>query len=139
MNAVVRVQLLEGSRPAGTPFALPTLQPKTKSAGRRPLVCAVCGRGVTWEDQRREVSGRHAHTRMNPLGIEFHFGCFSEAEGCSVYGEPTDEHTWFPGCVWQFAHCRGCGVHLGWFFSGGDAFFGLVLDRLVPADDRAQA
>jgi hypothetical protein len=127
-------RLLEGSTPGRGTVALPKRDSETKSARRRPLVCAACGRGVTWEDQRREVSGRHAHTRVNPAGIEFHFGCFVEAEGCVVHGPPTDEDTWFPGCAWQFAHCGGCGTHLGWFFSGADAFFGLVLARLAPGD-----
>ena len=126
--------LLKGSTPEPGAVPVPTLEAKTKPARRRPLVCAACGRGITWEDQRRDVSGRHEHTRVNPVGIEYHFGCFSDAEGCAVSGERTDEHTWFPGCAWQLAHCRGCGVHLGWFFSGADRFYGLVLDRLAPGD-----
>jgi hypothetical protein len=133
------LRLLEGSKPEGGPVALPMIEAKAKSARRRPLLCAACGQGITWEDRRREVSGGHAHTRVNPLGIAFHFGCFSEAEGCTVHGEPTDEHSWFRGCAWQLAHCGRCGVHLGWLFSGADSFFGLVLDRLTPGDARPEA
>ncbi|HZA51922.1 MAG TPA: cereblon family protein [Myxococcaceae bacterium] len=94
---------------------------------------------MTWEDRRIEISGQHAHTAVNPAGIEFHFGCFADAEGCAVHGEPTDEHTWFPGCFWQFAHCRGCAAHLGWYFTGAATFFGLVLERLAPGSEPPQA
>jgi hypothetical protein len=103
---------------------------------RRPLVCAACGTRVTWADRRMQVSGRHAHTAVNPHGIEFHFGCFSEADGCAVHGVPTDEHSWFAGCSWQYAHCRGCGAHLGWYFTRAATFFGLVLNRLAPGGER---
>ena len=38
---------------------------------------------------------------------------------------------------WRLALCAGCHVHLGWHYSGGAPFFGLILDRLVEgeADD----
>ncbi|CAK0788077.1 unnamed protein product [Prorocentrum cordatum] len=32
-------------------------------------------------------------------------------------GEPTQEHSWFPGFSWSMAHCRLCDAHLGWSFS----------------------
>ena len=60
-------------------------------------------------------------------------GCFGDAE-TEVSGEPTEAHTWFMGSRWQFANCRGCKAHLGWFFSGGQRFFGLLLERLVSSE-----
>lgn len=71
------------------------------------------------------------HCRLNPSAFAFVFGCFREAPGCLVIGEPTSEATWFPGSLWQYAMCAGCGVHLGWAFVGEASFFGLLLERLV--------
>jgi hypothetical protein len=77
------------------------------------------------------VDGNHAHTRTNPSGIRFTFGCFRNAPGCSCSGAPTGEHTWFAGCRWRIACCGGCGEHLGWAFTGAESFYGLILARLV--------
>jgi hypothetical protein len=96
-----------------------------------PLCCARCGHPVTRERHRIPVNSRHEHTRVNPFGIVFHFGCFAQAEGCAVDGPPTAEATWFPGFAWQVAHCAACGAHLGWAFRGEGDFFGLLLDRLT--------
>lgn len=34
------------------------------------------------------------------------------AYGVSLYGEATEEYTWFPGYAWMLAYCRGCSAHL---------------------------
>ena len=34
------------------------------------------------------------------------------AYGVSLYGEATEEFTWFPGYAWTLAYCRGCSAHL---------------------------
>ncbi len=34
------------------------------------------------------------------------------AYGVSLYGEATEEYTWFPGYSWTLAYCRGCSAHL---------------------------
>ncbi|MFZ5441380.1 MAG: cereblon family protein [Myxococcota bacterium] len=96
--------------------------------------CARCGHGITDDASRTEVDGRHVHLRLNPSAFAFLFGCFGEARGCLLVGEPTAEATWFSGCRWQFAHCAACGAHLGWAFSGAQAFFALVLERLVAPE-----
>jgi hypothetical protein len=31
-------------------------------------------------------------------------------------GEPEDEASWFPGYAWTNAHCKACGIMLGWGF-----------------------
>jgi len=95
------------------------------------LICVKCGYQIAAESDRIEVSGAHAHTRLNPAGVLFHFGCFAEARGCVVDGAPTLAHTWFTGCAWQYAHCGNCRAHLGWFFSGEQSFFGLIAERLA--------
>ncbi len=107
----------------------PTDAPEVQSP-ETPLCCARCGHVITRERHRTTVNGRHAHTRVNPYGFVFHFGCFAEAEGCLVTGPPTAEESWFPGYVWEYAHCAACRAHLGWAFHGDGNFFGLLLDRL---------
>ena len=34
------------------------------------------------------------------------------AYGVSLYGEATEEYSWFPGYAWTLAYCRGCSAHL---------------------------
>lgn len=110
-----------------------------QQAGRidrgRALLCAACTLPLTTDGERIELDGAHEHTRINPHGYVFHFGCFRAAPGCATLGVPTTEDTWFRGYAWRFAHCRGCGMHLGWRFDGeAGGFFGLVLDRLIEGD-----
>jgi hypothetical protein len=85
---------------------------------------------VTSQREAIEIAGSHVHTRLNPVSVLFRFGCFRAAPGARIAGEPSSEHVWFAGCLWQYAHCGACRAHLGWAFSGADAFFGLVLERL---------
>lgn len=99
--------------------------------GARAIRCAACGRAITTSADRISISGAHEHTRFNPGGFVYRFGCFGAAPGCAVVGEPMAEATWFTGSLWRYALCGGCGVHLGWRFEGGGDFFGLVLERLV--------
>ncbi len=94
--------------------------------------CARCSHPLTSAALAREVDGAHEHARINPIGITYRFRCFHAAPGGVVSGHPTHADSWFPGFAWRFVHCGGCQVHLGWAFSegGGDAFFGLVSERL---------
>lgn len=72
------------------------------------------------------------HTRLNPFGYVWEFGCFAEAKGAVVEGQPTLQATWFAGHTWVFANCGSCGVHLGWRYDGeSGTFFGLISERLV--------
>jgi hypothetical protein len=126
------VHALKGE-PAGAPQAPEAKaerSPETREP-EAPLCCARCGHPVTRERHRIAVNGRHEHTRVNPFGFVFHFGCFAQADGCAVDGPPTTEETWFPGYAWRIAHCAACHSHLGWAFQGEGAFFGLLLDRLT--------
>jgi hypothetical protein len=105
---------------------------KTESAIR----CLACGFVVTTGRHRMAVQGSHEHRFMNPAGFLYHIGCFAEAVGCVIVGPASPEYPWFPGFLWRFALCGGCGVHLGWNFRGDGraAFFGLILDRLREGD-----
>ena len=112
--------------------------PTTDDAGvdprpRRAIVCDACEREITDERARTEMSGAHRHTFVNPHGIVFEIGVFSEARGVAGVGDRSEFFSWFPGYAWRTVVCRGCGVHLGWSFGEGD-FFGLILDRLRAED-----
>ena len=108
-----------------------TDQPRTQ----RVLVCVRCGARITYHEARISVSGQHAHEFTNPYGIAFLIGCFREAPGVATQGEATDFWSWFSDYCWQIGLCGGCQWHLGWrFANGADAFYGLMLDRLVEKD-----
>ena len=34
-----------------------------------------------------------------------------------LHGDPSAEHSWFPGYRWTIATCGTCGVHMGWRFT----------------------
>lgn len=105
------------------------------------LCCVHCHTAVTTSNQKTTVQSTHNFHLTNSDGDEFDIACFSEAWGCGMHGRPSDEHSWFSGFRWQFAHCLNCESHLGWYFDeqkkeGDDRvhFFGLLIDKLVPAD-----
>jgi len=91
---------------------------------------------VTSAAARTQVSGSHAHTFANPVGVIYQIGCFSAAPGAFGVGRPEGDYSWFPGTRWTLACCGGCAVHLGWAYDRGASvlFFGLILDRLAEAD-----
>jgi hypothetical protein len=96
------------------------------------IVCINCGNIITSPECIILVNGHHTHTFSNPEGFIYDIGCFSLAEGCVVYGEPTLDHTWFDGFSWSFSTCSSCLVHLGWYYERKDEiFFGLILDLLA--------
>lgn len=106
-------------------------------ADRRDLLCAQCGTPVTSEPDRISVNGAHTHAVVNPHELRFEIACFRSAPGCRCGGTATSEFTWFPGFSWRIALCAQCETHLGWSYSDGPdaAFYGLIVDRLRPAED----
>ncbi len=108
---------------------------RPKARRERSLHCISCQQQITSRAQAISVDGGREHTFTNPHGITFHLGCFKEAPGCVVLGEPTNEFTWFAGHAWQMAHCVQCNTHLGWYFCNSGSFFGLILKYLVELPD----
>jgi hypothetical protein len=102
----------------------------TDRARARAFHCAACMTRVCDESALISVGGATQHRFVNPAGCAFEIACFARAH-CAVEGEPTLEHTWFPGHAWSMANCRNCGRQLGWFFSGAMHFYGLILERLI--------
>ncbi|MDY6823922.1 MAG: cereblon family protein [Thermodesulfobacteriota bacterium] len=104
------------------------------------LLCRQCRQPITTPEHRIVVNNYHCHTFANPGGIVFDVGCFQRAPGCGHTGAPTDEFTWFPGYKWQIAVCGGCLLHMGWrFTSPAGEFHALILDNLVPSQDKKTA
>ncbi len=97
------------------------------------ILCRYCQHEITSEPETIEVKGKHGHTYYNPEGIIYNIGCFAIAQGCTVYGKPTYEFTWFPGFNWRFAICANCRVHLGWHYQSvkEGSFFGLIVNKLI--------
>jgi hypothetical protein len=115
-----------------------TVTETTGGGGAAWLACGRCGHRIAPLSARTEVAGQHVHTRINPHGYVWRFGCFSAAPGARDATPPTTDHTWFAGHAWQLANCGRCDVHLGWRFlpseGGASGFFGLVLEMLVEVD-----
>ena len=96
------------------------------------LRCVACGHVITRSSERISVGGQHRHVCVNPRGIAYDIGCFRRAPGLAIDGLPMTSFSWFEGYAWQVANCGGCGIHLGWWFTGaGPDFAGLVVRRLT--------
>jgi len=106
-------------------------QETTDAQPKQRFCCAVCGAYVTDDRFKTSINQQHCHTRSNPQQQIFSFGCFSAARGAQASGNATHEHSWFNGYRWRFAHCKNCGLQLGWQFVGAQTFYALVLDQLV--------
>ena len=96
-------------------------------------LCYWCHNRVAHEQDRFSYNGQDEFAFSNPSGARFEIIIFSDAHGCRQAGEPTLEHTWFPGYAWSYCHCHECGQHLGWYYSGPQEFVGLIKDRIVRA------
>lgn len=106
--------------------------PHPQDEDEKSLFCKVCSNIVTTEKMRINRQGKHEHAFFNPHGIVFEIGCFSQAKGCSIHGNPNYDFSWFKDYSWRFAECRNCGSHLGWFYEKIESsFFGLILTMLT--------
>lgn len=95
------------------------------------IFCGICSNVLGRKADRIDVHGKHEHYCVNPHGIEFRVGCFSEALGCTISGPPMAADTWFAGHRWRLASCSQCKIHLGWYFDTADQYFyGLILDKI---------
>lgn len=117
-------------RAVDTPDTVPA--DDTGADAEKALVCRQCRSVITSRRHAVAVDGNHLHTFFNPAGIIYEIRCFKQAGGCTVYGHPTDEFTWFSGYVWRYALCASCLIHLGWLFESGEKiFYGLINNKLV--------
>ena len=112
------------------------------------LCCSHCLKPVTTTNEKTTLGTKHLFNVSNPDGLHFNIACFKEAWGCGMHGNPCTEHSWFAAYRWQFARCLSCDAHLGWYYelpnqstsvdhkpqSSAEHFFGLIIERLVPAE-----
>ena len=123
--------MLQRGKEVAVPQVVPVASRDSERARRQHLLCVACGQVITTGDARLAVDGAHVHTRTNPDGFTFTFGCFATAPGCVAQGVPSRQASWFPGYFWWTRACASCQGHLGWlFFADVGEFYGLVLDRL---------
>lgn len=119
----------------GTPDALIAVEDDHEvrlQKDRSPILCRHCRQEITKVVHTTAVNGSHQHIFTNPTGITYQIACFSSADGCSVYGVPTYEFTWFAGYAWSIALCANCLLHMGWYYCSEESgFFGLILDNLI--------
>jgi hypothetical protein len=122
----------DGRRDEQPGSGAPSADSENLDGSGRAVCCRACGHAVAAESAVTEVAGKADHAFFNPEGLLFEIRCFDSAPGCLVGGEPSFEFTWFPGHAWRYALCGACGMHLGWWFEGGEgAFFGLIRTRLI--------
>ena len=105
---------------------------KLKEEKKRYIICKFCSNNITDSSKIISIENCHNHTFVNPAGIIYNINCYSEAKGCIVTGEKTEEFSWFKGFKWQFASCNSCFNHLGWFYTSDNySFFGLISNYLL--------
>ncbi len=107
----------------------------TQAGGSGKIYCRFCRQVITDKQQGISQNGAHIHLETNPAGLGFRFACYREAPGCTNTGPVSNEHSWFAAHSWQVALCSVCGEHLGWMFTGGSRFYGLITNRLVDEDE----
>lgn len=113
---------------------LPQTQADDDLAPKKAVVrCLQCRNYLTENQHLVSVNGEIAHFFKNPAGRCFDIQTYNQVEGCLISGKPTEFFSWFPGHSWQYAYCRQCETHLGWYYScdGGAGFFGLMTDMLM--------
>ena len=97
------------------------------------VLCRQCHAHITNNCALIPIGGETCHFFTNPLGIGFDIHTYQQAPGCVVSGKPIEHFTWFEGFCWQYAYCKQCNQHLGWYYhcDGAAGFYGLITDRLI--------
>lgn len=125
------IDVVDKPRQAGLDPRLKAVLDDEEAQKRGYVYCGLCSHPVSHVDEQIEMHGSFDHHFVNPYGFEFHLGCYQEALGCAISGDPTAADTWFPGYRWRHATCESCSQHLGWYFAQENHhFYGLILDRI---------
>ncbi|MDY6935641.1 MAG: cereblon family protein [Spirochaetota bacterium] len=121
-----------------TPFEVGKITPLSdndwddESRREHLILCKLCSNIITSPDNCIVINGKHQHTFKNPVGYTYQIGCFINAKGCIITGEPTTDFTWFSGFSWCYAICSICHIHLGWYYQSKiSSFYGLILNHLI--------
>ena len=107
------------------------------------LTCRRCGVAVAKMSDIVVVSDGGAHgSYVNPGGVVHDMvtvGRNVASQTLRCHGDPSAEHSWFPGYRWTIATCGTCGVHVGWRFTpeepSGDRDGGSRGERYFPRPD----
>jgi len=125
---------------AAGPKKYGVIEPCTRTRSRAALadaengwLCALCHHRLASDRDRLQFGSQSEFAFANPAGVPFLIITFSEASGSRDQGDPTLEHTWFPGHAWSFCVCGECGQHVGWCYHGAGSFVGLIQNRIVRA------
>ena len=99
----------------------------------RAIRCRSCGNRVSEAESRTAPTGAgSSFVFANPAGRVFELVTVAAARGVISVGEPTHEHTWFPGFAWRTILCASCHSHLGWRFDATSPppFWGLIVSEI---------
>ncbi len=138
-QSVLVTRCASGQPKAGsvTPaVAEPGTEPRTQTStgdAASDWLCAWCLSRVANEKERFSYDGKDEFTFSNPERMRFRIITFHQTHGCRDIGEPTLDHTWFPGHAWSFCQCARCGFHLGWYYAGSHNFAGLIKGHIIRA------
>ena len=85
------------------------------------LTCRRCGVAVAKMSDIVVVSdGGATGSYVNPGGVVHDMVTVrprNAGRELRLHGDPSAEHSWFPGYRWTIATCGTCGVHVGWRFT----------------------
>ena len=81
--------------------------------GSKAYLCSACNSVITYSDRLVAVSGSKRHSFTNPAGVFCEFFTFSSCPGAVTFGDPTEEHSWFPGYSWSLALCKAAATIWG--------------------------
>jgi hypothetical protein len=127
--------LLRDPPQPSAPGSAPSSTTGAQTRRRGLIICRVCGAAVSDSDSVFAKSGESSRVVFaNPAGRVFEVLTVRRASG-RISGEPTREHSWFPGFFWCYLSCAECGRHLGWSFGGPDwsapaAFYALITSEI---------
>ena len=99
------------------------IEDSDETEDERWLRCARCDEAIARPDERISDSvglGIHGGAFVNPHGYLHELEPFLTAPGAQELGPFRQADSWFAGYAWAMAHCRACGVHLGWCFQAFD-------------------
>jgi hypothetical protein len=109
---------------------------RTEETPPRRYRCRACLTPLCTREDDLPVGGALLHEEVNPGGFRHLFLTVARCAHVRSVGEPTLEHTWFPGYTWEVILCEGCGAALGWCYCAVDRrsparFYGLIVDAIL--------
>jgi len=105
----------------------------------RVLVCRRCGLQLGQGADIFSMSKEGPQSAfVNPGGAVHETLTLYKAKNLRLHGQPSTDHSWFPGYAWTITECGRCGDHIGWKFTATsrrlspDKFYGISRRNIVP-------